>query len=386
MRCAFAVAAFLLAATVVPQSASAQVRVATFKQPDIALDLYGFGQPALTIDSQTDKPATYLFSLQRARLGASAFLGGWGKLQAEIATFPHDGPALFSSSSAPIELLDLYAVFTPYRSRKIGIDLTMGQFRVPFSRQFSIQPVNLQVPGQLAWFLNPEMHVARDLGAMLSVDLWDRKVRLSGGAFNGGGPGKTAIGDHYRLATRVEIEPLGEAPRFEGDVRPVSARGRPLLSIGGGVMRQHEAGVITGKGGPVPFDHESLTLGADLALWYAGASFYGEFYANNEWENANKASKGTIDWIGWNGQIGYFPPVQFLREHVEIAVRSQGLREATLLRVGYAAGANVFFDRGHLLKLQAFFQRTDQYTGCASGTCPVPGSEDRFMLQGTAGF
>jgi len=349
------------------------VRVASYEKPDVTLDVYGWTQPRFTYEVDDARP---VFSLPQTRLGLIGGFGKWGWVQTEINLGTIDTSMRFS----PPELLDAYGVFTPYRSRVVGIDVTFGKFRVPFSRQGLIQPVGLQLP-DTASFVKPAWTGGRPLGAMLGVDFWDRKIRLTAGAFS-----VIAFSEEPLLlyAGRLEIQPLGPAPRFEGDVRAVGLRRRPALSIGASAMKSRND-LPKPVPGQEPGTFDKIALGADLGVWYAGASLYGELLFAED-RSVQTPSSVTRS-LGLNVQAGYFPPLPFMREHVEIVGRVERLesrterplsapqiRETTTLT--WSAGLNFFVDRGHLLKMQIFYQG-DQYTD---------DRDDTLILQATAGF
>ncbi|UQA59667.1 hypothetical protein [Polyangium aurulentum] len=373
MQRALCLASFLLAASVMPRAAEADVRVASYEKPDVTIDLYGWTQPRFTYELTVDSPG---FTLPQTRLGVIGGLGKWGRVQTEINVGTID---LTLNPSGP-ELLDAYGVFTPYRSRAVGVDVTLGRFRVPFSRQNLIQPMGLQLPDAV-WFAEHGEMAGRQLGGMLGIDFFDRKVRLMAGVFAG------ADRDHenwFLYAGRLEIEPLGPAPRFEGDVRAVELRRRPVLSIGASAVTSprttKESFTINAR-----VEADNVWLGADAGVWYAGASLYGEFYFRSR--QYGEPFPSLLHLAGWNVQAGYFPPLPFLREHVEIAARVESfsryeefptdtppIRDTTWF--AWSAGLNFFVDRGHALKMQV------SYKGDFHGDDVA----DRLTLQATAGF
>jgi hypothetical protein len=390
-RAALCLTSFLLAASAMPRAAEAEVRVASLEKPDVSLDLYGWTQPRFTYEAQQDASS---FSLPQVRLGLIGGLGKWGRVQTEIDS----GTNNFGVGFRLPELLDAYGVLTPYRSRAFGFDITLGRFRVPFSRQNLIQPVGLQLPS-MASFVQSQNVAIRQLGAMLAASFLDGRVTLSAGAFNGvltgllglpglGGPLPSPTGDPWFFYVgRLEVQPFGPAPRFEGDVRPVGQRSRPALSFGASVLEnKHD----TPAAGPFPAtSFHNIAGGVDVGVWFAGASLYGELLysvVNNE-ELPQLGGPSKSRSLAWNVQAGYLPPLPFFREHIEIVARiesSNVSREAvspepSILETTsftWSAGMNVFFDRGHLLKMQIFYQG-DEFSDAWN---------DRLTLQATAGF
>jgi hypothetical protein len=373
------------------------VRVASLEKPDLSLDLYGWTQPRFIYAPPPIDVSG--FSVHQVRLGAIGGFGKWGRVQTELAF----GPTIFTGAILPVLLLDAYGVFTPYRSRVVGVDVTLGNFRIPFSRQNLIQPVGLQLP-DMAEYVHPVWSIQRALGGMLGVDFLDRKVRLSAGAFNGfftGGSafdvidptdpvGLTAPPAWFVYVGRLEVEPLGPAPRFEGDLREVGQRRRPVVSMGVSALKNQArfplSTMESGASSEVTLDN--LALEADVGVWFAGASLYGELlFSTSDVVRSSPAVSAHHRLLAWNVQAGYFPPLPFLREHVEVVVRAESSRAQSqrpfpepstsdLTSVRWSAGLNVFVDRGHLLKMQIFY-KGDQFNDSR---------DDLLTLQATAGF
>jgi hypothetical protein len=114
--------------------------------------------------------------------------------------------------------------------------------------------------------------------------------------------------------------------------------------------------------------------------------------------------------MGWNVQAGYFPPLPFTREHLEVVARvhyidpnigvknpanDNGARDLdqsnpTRGYRGYVFGLNLFVDRGHKLKLQASYEIRNETKRCLEGQsgngCTGFIKNDIFTLQGTAAF
>ncbi|HVK62917.1 MAG TPA: hypothetical protein VM694_00500 [Polyangium sp.] len=393
MHRALAFTAIVVAACASARVAEAQVRVATVEKPAVALDLYGWVSPLLTVTAgsiQTPVPdeINVQFSVPQARLGAVATLGRWGRMQTELDLAPLGGATL-----SPPTVLDAYVVLTPHRSRVWGVDVTLGRFRVPISRQNLIQPFGLQTPELGKYILDTPN---RQMGGMLGVDFLDREIRLLAGVFNGGWgavepppsdpPTKFVFDQPWLLyAGRIELQPLGPAPSFEGDVRPVSQRRKPVLLIGASVLRTSATFDVERRG--ASFDPGNFTthaIGADVGFWYAGASFHGEFYYRLQdvtlFLPTNLTPVYTVHSFAANAQLGYFLPFGLLREHLEIALQGQFVERRGYPNIVFAGGANVFFDRGHRLKTQLFYENTTS----------VWAGDDlrshRVMLQATAGF
>ncbi|MDI3282733.1 hypothetical protein [Polyangium sp. 15x6] len=388
MRRALAFTAIVVSSAASARVAEAQVRVATLEKPAIALDLYGWVMPRLVITppgDYTGERTDAQFSVPQSRLGAVATLGRWAEMHTEVEL-----AGFFTSVSVPF-VLDAYVTFTPHRSRSFGVDVTLGRFRVPISRQNLLQPLGLQTPLPIG---RPSLLPDRHTGGMLGLDILDRKIRLLAGVYNGWWgsfqrPGvPITVPDDIDApwllyAGRLELQPFGPAPSFEGDARPVARRRKPALAIGASVLRTGASYEVF-LPGPLG-DHEvgefgTTAWGADLGFWFAGASFYGEFLyivqnATSEPTTAPVLLFNRRSFTA-NAQLGYFLPFGPLREHLEIVARAQLLNDGDggVEELYADAGANVFFDRGHRLKMQLFYGSGPQF------------DIHRVTLQATAGF
>ncbi len=398
LRPLLASTALSLALVGAARPASAELRVFDVPEIDFKLDLFGWVQPRFSAQQSDDRPLVNFrpnpaFTITRARLGTSATIGTWGHAQIEV-DFSREG-------AVPI---DAFVTLTPLRSKIASITVDIGQFRVPFSRQNLIRSNSLQLP-DLAYFVTPKFVVDRDIGALITADFFQGKGSLAVGVFNGNEParGQAFNADPYFLyAARAELSPLGPAPRFEGDLRPVDKRGKPLVTVGVGAMRNR-------------FDDKNFTrnyLGADLGAWFAGASLYGEFYYHVDEPLFTTGPSATtrVKQLGWNVQAGYFLPLPYIRERVELALRVQyldpnvdvetpandaGARDLdqsnpTWGYLGVIAGINYFPLAHHNLKLQASYELRNETKRCLEGQsgdgCTGFINNNLLVVQATAGF
>jgi hypothetical protein len=366
------------------------------KIPKLSLSLYGWVQPRFTSQQSDERPGVNLspnpaFTVQRARLGTIARLGKWGRAQFEI-----DVAKEFTQA------LDAFVVLTPIDEEWATLNLQFGQFRVPFSRQNLLPSRTFQLP-DVAYFVAPKFLVDRDIGAMVSSELFKKRAKVSAGVFNGNDPGRgQAINSdpYFLFAARVEASPLGPAPRFEGDVRPLDERQNFLFTVGGGAMRTR-------------FEDKHFYrsyYGVDAAAWWRGASIYGEFYYHTDDPIVATGASASVKQIGVNGQVGYFPPIPWVEEHLELVGRVEyidpnvsvkqpasdsGSRELdganpTWGYLGLVFGGNLFFDRGHDLKVQATYEIRNETKACLAGQsgaqCAGAIANNLFITQITAGF
>lgn len=388
----------LLAAVLTSASAPALADVRIFDSADAdnpkTLDAYGWVQPRLSWQ-QSDKrdgvnfdpnPA---FTVQRFRLGFIANMSGWVRGQVEMEF----------AGQQPTPLIDAYVVASPIPE----FALTAGQFRVPFSGQNLRASKNFQF-ADTAYFVTSKWVHDRDMGAMVSGNLFDGKARYFAGVFDGNDPGRaqTQNADKYFLmAGRVELSPLGPPPRFEGDLRPLAERHQLVFNLGGGAMRNH-----------IDDKHYVRThIGADLGLWWEGASLYAEYFRRTDrGDNSQPANPPPITSEGFNVQVGYFPPAPWTQEHLEIVGRFErfdpfvetktpghdaGERDLdqsnpTWGYQGYVFGVNVFPTKVHDVKLQASYEIRNETKKCLQGEsgagCTGFIRNNLFVAQATVAF
>jgi hypothetical protein len=391
--------AILASALACARPASADVTI--FQTPVIGgvkLDLYGWAQPRFSWQESDDRPTVDLhpnaaFTILRARIGAIASIGRWGRAQFEIELAREVG-----------QPFDAFVVLTPISTRPATLNLQVGQFRVPFSRQNLVNSLSHQL-SDVAYFVRPSMIVDRDIGAMLWTDHFDGRARLKVGVWNGNEPGRGQtqnLDPHFLAAARLEISPLGAAPNFEGDLRPLHAQKKPIVTVGFGVMRNR----LEDK------HFQRKYLGADVGAWYRGASLYGELYyhVDDPISTVGATATARVKQLGWNVQAGYFLPLPWVREHLEIVgrveyldpnidvktpVNDNGARDLdqsnpTWGFMGFFVGANYFFNHSHTLKGQVHYEIRNETKRCLEGQtgagCTGYIKNNMFVAQVTAGF
>jgi hypothetical protein len=396
MRKLAALTALLVSTASTAASADVRVYEADEHGPPLSLDLYGWIQPRFSYQQQDTRPGVDFtpnpaFTLQRTRLGAVVTYGEWARGQIEIE--------LARDTAQPI---DAYVVGTPLHEKNVKLNITLGQFRVPFSRQNLLPSKAYQLPDN-AYFVAPKFLVDRDLGGQLDIDLFEGRGKVMVAVFNGNDPGRGQtqnVDPYFLLAGRLELSPLGAAPRFEGDLRPLEERHKPLLTLGGGAMRNHAQD-----------KHFMRTyLGADLGFWWEGFSLYAEYYHRKDQPVDTTPDAQGVTAEGFNAQVGYFPPLPFVREHLELAFRVQrfdpdkevpnpggdsGARDLdqsnpTWGYLGLTFGLNGYADRGHHLKMQASYEMRNETKRCLQGqsgdTCTGFIKNNLLLLQATAAF
>jgi hypothetical protein len=331
--------------------------------------------------------------VERARMGTVATMGPWARAQLEVD---------FSGEYAVP--YDAYVVLSPIHEKVASLNLTVGQFRVPFSGQNLLPSVGYQLP-DVAYFIAPNFIVDRDIGGMLWTELFDGRLKLELGMFNGNYPAKGATiktDPDFLYAGRIEIAPFGKTPRFEGDLRPLGAQHHFVMKLGASAMK-HRADELN-------FDRNYL--GADFAAYWEGASLYGEFYYHLDKALAvpGQPLGDNVTQIGFNVQVGYFPPLPWVREHLEAAFRveyfdpdtevthpngdsgSRDLNQSnpTWGYLGYIVGLNYFLNHRHTLKAQVSYEIRDETKPCLLGqtqpNCTGSIKDNLFVAQITAGF
>lgn len=394
--------ALALALALVTHTAAAQLTVYEKKDPDDPdavrrLQLFGFLQPRFFYQQKdppsrgnnVDIPPTFVF--RRARLGAIGQPTKMVLLQTELEL-----------ATAAVVGIDAFARFTPHPAAQ----LTVGQFRVPFSRQNLVQGFAHQAPDP-AFFVDGKFIQDRDIGAQAGGEVLDGRVVYAAAVMNGNGPRIENLDDYFLFAGRLEVAPLGRFPRFEGDLRSDEERKQPLFYVGGGAMSNR----ITEK------RYRQLWVGADGSFIWHGFSLYAElFYKQDRPEDAAAEAAGVtkVTAQGFNVQAGYVPPLPYAEEHFELIARFHQLdpnkevkepppRDNLALSnpvqgfQGIGFGLNWFAERSHAGKLQAYYEIRNELKKCLQGqrnaqaaapeaACTGYVKNDVFMLQATASF
>jgi hypothetical protein len=382
-------------------AAPAAAEVTVYEAPqfgDFKVDLFGWIQPRFTYQAKDERPDVNFkinpaFTIQRARFGAAASWGKWARAQFEVD--------VGREVATPF---DAFVTLTPVHEDIATLNLTFGQFRVPFSRQNLLPGVALQF-ADMGYHVRPNFIVDRDIGGLIWSDLFHQRLRLEIGMFNGNDPGRgqTQNADPYFLfAARVEVAPLGRPPNFEGDLRPLEDQKDFKLIVSGSAMKNR-----------LEDKHFNRNyVGADLAAYWHGASLYGEFYYHvDEPTDAGMAgSSARVKQLGWNVQAGYFLPLPWVREHLELVGRvnyidpnidvkqptnDSGARDLDASNpqwgyMGFLVGLNYYLFHTHFLKAQASYEIRNETKRCLLGqmdpNCTGYINNNLFVAQITAGF
>jgi hypothetical protein len=283
------------------------------------LDVGFYTQPQFAFQTGYDSDSTTNFSLppgvglQRTRFIFHAQPHPLLQVRAEF------------NLSDSVTLLDAYAL-VPIRR---WLQVQVGQFRVPFSRQELVSGTRLQFADRQLWAGGANASGVSflpsfDQGVMAWGWAGPRDlVEYYAGVFNGKGANRPNIDAFFLYAARVAVNPLGR-PRAlqEGAVNLASA---PTLAVGLNAATQvRQVGFVTLPGGaaPVPNRVTVSTFGADVFFAAHGASAYGEVYFRDTHETDTASAPNTQS-LGWLLQAGYFIPVPALRNHLEVVARAQ---------------------------------------------------------------
>lgn len=362
------------------------------------LRFYGFLQPRFTYQQKdTRDPDNTVdnapgFSFKRARLGTIAQINKYALLQTELEI-----------STASVLGVDAFLRLIA----RPELQLTVGQFRVPFSRQNLIQGFTHQTPDAAYWE-SSKFIVDRDIGAQVSGELLDARATYALAVMGGNGPRVDKnLDDYFLFAARVELAPLGRFVRHESDVRSLEDRLRPLVYVAANAMHNRVTDIR----------YKRTYLGADASFLWRGLSLYGEFYQRKdepEDQEARDAKVPVVTARGFNVQAGYFVPAPYVEEHLELVARLQqldpnlevkdppGRDDLTTANPsqgfrGLGVGINWFIRGNHLAKLQAFYEFRSELKKCLPGqrkadqaspeaACTGFVKNDLLTLQATAAF
>lgn len=372
------------------------------------LDIGFFAQPQFVYQTGYDTAATSNFSvppgvsLQRTRFVVHGQVHPLLQVRMEFGL------------SDRLELFDSYAL-VPVRR---WLQLQLGQFRVPFSRQELVSSSRYQFADRALWSGAASSSGVRflpsfDLGVMLWGWAGPRDlVEYYVGMFNGKGPNTpTNLDGFFLYAARVALNPLGRPRSLQEGA--VNLPREATLSIGLNALAQtRQIGSITRPDGTTqPNRIGVMAAGADVFFAAYGASLYGELYFRDTAETDTTTTQSTQS-LGWLVQAGYFVPARVLREHLEVVARVQSFnpsdcytRDAGVncaARLPASATREVYRDfmqtlaltfglnwyqLGHGMKAQAAYTISNELRDLQGGR---PGSgvvqNDQFTVQITGSF
>jgi hypothetical protein len=156
----------------------------------------------------------------------------------DIATRSELAPGIFmeelSVNYKPVD-------FKPQDKTLVTLDLKLGQLRIPFTAANRSPNAALMFPRRSA--PNNVFLFGTDLGGLATMGIYEDRVEVSGGVFNGTGLGigeanedsgvqTIALRRGALYSTRIDINPLGGFPFAEGDL----GRGPFRFGLGGGLL------------------------------------------------------------------------------------------------------------------------------------------------------
>ena len=315
--------------------------------------------------SESDGDLSHGFQLRRARLMFKGnVFGAENTYKFELAVSPKDIGLSSDGTVSKSPLLDWYFQFGQIRD----LNLRMGQYKVPYSRQRVVSSGNLQLVDRS--IVNGEFNLDRDLGVDLrSKDLFGLdKLRYYAGVYMGEGHSSYAEGDLGMMyLARVEVLPFGLYKDYvEGDLVRNST---PKLSIGAGVAYVDEAKKNKGIIGSAPVDGgttDTLNVNADIGFKYSGISLESAFFWRDGTRNPGDAlddlgdsipTESSRNGMGFYAQGGYLLP----SKDIEVSARYGQVipsDEDTSLSNNNEAGVGLSnYIGGHSLKLQGDYFR-----------------------------
>ena len=301
------------------------------------------------------------FQLRRARLLFTGHVFGKdNRYKFELAVSPKDIGLKSSGTISKSPLLDWYFHFTQLRD----LNVRVGQYKVPFSRQRVVSSGNLQMVDRS--MANGEFNLDRDVGLDIrSNDLGGLGfLRYYAGIYMGEGHSSFATGDLGMMyLARIEALPLGMFKDYSEGAFARSSKAQMSIGVAFGYV--DEAKKNKGIVGSTPSDGGSTdtkNFTADVSFRVSGLSVESAFFWRNGIRNPGDAVDDVGDVVpveaarngmGYYGQLGYLVPNQL----VELSARY-----GQLISVGGNSGLSDQSEAGlglsyyfaqHAMKLQA---------------------------------
>jgi phosphate-selective porin OprO and OprP len=331
--------------------------------------------------TQAQGEISHGFQLRRARLMFKGnVFGEDNTYKFELAVSPKDIGLKPVGTISKSPLQDWYFHFAQFRD----VNLRMGQYKVPYSRQRVVSSGNLQMVDRS--IVNGEFNLDRDVGLDIrSKDLFGLDMfRYYAGVYMGEGHSSYAEGDLGMMyLARIEFLPLGLYKDYvEGDLARTNT---PRVSLGAGFAYVDEAKKNQGIVGTTPLDGgttDTVNFNADVGFKYSGLSFESAFF----WREGTRNPGSAIDesgvhipieaarnGMGFYSQGGYLLP----KSNIELSARYGQItpNDKTSLEIKNEAGLGLSNYIGeHSFKLQGDFFRLWSEEGFSSG-------ENQFRLQ-----
>jgi hypothetical protein len=192
----------------------------------------------------------------------------------------------------------------------VTLDLKLGQLRIPFTAANRSPNAALMFPRRSA--PNNVFLFGTDLGGLATMGIYENRVEVSGGVFNGTG---LAIGEGTEdtgaqpialrrgalYAARVDLNPLGGFPFAEGDL----GRGPFRFGVGGGLL-YFPSRLFDEAGNDTRTRARDLRASASVRLAVRGLYLQGEFLRRQQTD-----SLSSLPFLatGAYGQGSFFFPV-----------------------------------------------------------------------------
>ena len=257
------------------------------------------------IDDPDGSPTESTFKTRRARILASGNLyAPWLKYSTQIT---------LEGSSAAVRDVFMEASYYKWLTPRLG------QYKVPFDREFLDTGFNLQLIERS--IASSEFSLQRDVGLQVSGKEIFSSLEYSVGVFNGSGANRDNVDNDYIYVGRLVWSPFSSHPYSESAVDNPSS---PVLSfaVAGAYMPGLEPGervALAGKLGNtsiVPVESDVTQWTADLAFKYGGFSLMSGYYYRSI-DPGVVTSFGKQDAWGYYLQGGYF----IIPRHFELAGR-----------------------------------------------------------------
>ncbi len=306
-------------------------------------------------DNKSGEEDDSSFRLRRARLKWDGYAYKHFKYKIELALKSQGTKSTSSADedkAKAVELIDWWAEYKKYPFAKIRF----GQWKVPFNRQRVVSSSKLQMIDRAS--SQDEFTMDRQVGAMVSGNLFGKKLEYYAGIFNGNGRNESKNGNNEHLyILRGSYNIFGDFGKGIGEqISDLAWSETPKAHISGAIAFDNAADEsITLDGGKVAMsDVDRTSVVGEYGFKYKGFSTSAEAY----WRKYdNIGGKSVID-KGFFVQGGYF----ITPKHLEVTARYSLIdfdnrREKDAVRET-ALGVNYFF-KGQGKKLQFNFIRID---------------------------
>jgi len=296
------------------------------------------------------------FSLRRARLKWDGHAYHDFKYKIELALKSQGTKATTTEDgdkAKAVELIDWWAEYKKYSFAKIRF----GQWKVPFNRQRVVSSAKLQMIDRAT--SQDEFTMDRQIGTMVSGNLFGKKMEYYAGMFNGNGRNEKSNGNNEHLyIARASWNPFGSYGKGIGEqISDLAWSEKPMAQLSAAIAFDNAADEtidLNGLGETTSDNVDRTSLVGEYGLKYRGFSTSAEFY----WRKYDDIGGRSIIDRGFFVQGGYF----LIPKHLEITGRYSlvdfdNRRKADAVRET-TAGINYFF-AGQGKKLQFNFIRLD---------------------------